>query len=248
MGNDRSTVILSTDNGMIALDSPVKLKILEILEAGSASFDELVEKSSKAKSTISVHLHDLEELNLIKEKTFPNDKRKKYFVLNAIYLAFSQPPLRKQYNKQMDVICKCITKGDSFKENLFGNFCFGMEAYGIDPSPILKKLGIEIGAKISPELSSNNYEGILDELSLFWAEHHLGKMTLLDGDEMGISVIDCHHCGKMPNVGKTLCSMDEGIVEGILKNKLDIDCQVHETECYGTGHNNCKFVVNNIDD
>lgn len=247
MGNDRNTVILSTDNGMIALDSPVKLKILEILEGGFASFDEIVEKSNKAKSTISVHLHDLEKMKLIKEKAYPNDRRKKYFVLNAIYLAFSQPPLRKQYNKQMDVICSCIANGDSFKEKLFGNFCFGMEAYGIDPSPILKKLGIEIGARIGRELESHNFEGILDELSIFWAEHDLGKMSLIDDPDIGISVIDCHHCGKMPNVGKTLCSMDEGIVEGILKNKLNMDCYVQEIECYGTGHNNCKFIVNCMD-
>ena len=34
MDNGRTTAILSTDRGMIALDSPVKLKILEILENG----------------------------------------------------------------------------------------------------------------------------------------------------------------------------------------------------------------------
>ncbi|MDL5501761.1 MAG: winged helix-turn-helix domain-containing protein, partial [Candidatus Methanoperedens sp.] len=80
---NRTTAILYTENGMIALDSPVKLKILEILENGTTSFDELVEKSMKAKSTISVHLNDLKELDLIREKTFPHDKRKKFFVLNS---------------------------------------------------------------------------------------------------------------------------------------------------------------------
>ncbi len=243
MENDRSTVILSTDNGMIALDSPVKLKILEILEIGTASFDELVEKSNKAKSTISVHLHDLEELNLIREKTFPKDKRKKYFVLNAIYLAYSQRPLRKQYNRQMDVIGTSISNGNSFKEKLFGNFCYGMEAYGVNPKPILKRIGNDIGAKIGPELESRDCEGILEELSVFWADHDLGEMTLLKGDQTGISVINCYHCGKMPNVGKTLCSMDEGIIEGVLFSKLKYNCRVREIECYGTGHNHCKFIV-----
>ncbi|MCZ7398747.1 MAG: winged helix-turn-helix domain-containing protein [Candidatus Methanoperedens sp.] len=102
MDKGRTTVILSTDNGMVALDSPVKLKILKLLENGTKSFDELVEKSDKAKSTISVHLHDLEQLNLIQEKTFPNDKRKKYFVLNSLYLAYSETPLRNQYNSHLD--------------------------------------------------------------------------------------------------------------------------------------------------
>ncbi len=48
MENDGITAILFTDKGMVALDSKVKLKILELLEKGTSSFDELVEKSHKA--------------------------------------------------------------------------------------------------------------------------------------------------------------------------------------------------------
>jgi len=230
---------------MIALDSPVKLKILEILENGTASFDELVEKSRKAKSTISVHLHDLEELHLIQEKSFPNDKRKKYFVMNAIYLAYSQTPLNKHYKTQMD--CISTSNGDSFKEKLFCAFRYGMEAYGIDPKPILKKLGADIGKRIGPELKSRDFEGILEELSVFWSDHKLGDMNILRNDQTVISVINCYHCSKMPNVGKTLCSMDEGIIEGVFLSKLKYNCRVREIECYGTGHNNCKFIVDEID-
>jgi len=71
MEMSRNTAILSNDRGMVALDSPVKLKILELLNNGYASFDDLVEKSMKAKSTISVHLHDLQEMNLITGENFP---------------------------------------------------------------------------------------------------------------------------------------------------------------------------------
>ncbi len=241
MNNARTTAILSTDSGMIALDSPVKLKILEILENGTASFDELVERSNKAKSTISVHLHDLEELNLIQEKNFPNDKRKKYYVLNTIYLAFSQMPLNKHYYKQIDNIS--LMNGDSFKEKLFCAFRYGMEAYGINPKPILKRLGNDIGAKIGVEIRSDDSDGVLDELCDFWIENRLGEMTVTKRSKTLISVIDCYNCGKMPNVGKTLCSMDEGIIEGVLFSKLNYNYTVREIECYGMGHNNCKFVI-----
>ncbi len=245
MENGRNTAILSTDRGMIALDSPVKLRILEILENGTASFDELVEKSMKAKSTISVHLNDLKDLDLIREKTFSNDKRKKFFVLNAIYLAYSQAPLNNHYNTQMD--CISMLNGDSFKEKLFCALRYGMEAYGIEPKPILKTLGNNIGTRICPELKSCNLRGILEDLSVFWGEHELGEMTVLNGDQTAISVIDCYHCGKMPNVGKTLCSMDEGIIEGVLSSKLKSGFRVKETECYGTGHDNCKFVIEKVE-
>lgn len=243
MEMSRYTAILSNDRGMVALDSPVKLLILELLNNGYASFDELVEKSMKAKSTISVHLHDLQEMNLIQEKTFPNDKRKKYFVLNAMYLAYSQPPLRQQYDTQMDIIASTIFEGDSFKEKLFCSFRYVMEAHGIDPKPILKKLGTDIGIRIGREFESKECGGILEEISDFWKEHRLGDMTIKNGNGTEISVVNCYHCGNMPDVGKTLCSMDEGFIEGVFLSKLKYTCRVSEIECYGMGHKNCKFIL-----
>lgn len=240
MEKDRTTAIFSTDSGMVALDSPVKLKILELLRSGITSFDELVGKSKKAKSTISVHLHDLEEMNLIQEKTSPDDKRKKYFVLNALYLAYSEPPLRNHYNTYLDNIA---LDGASFKEKLFCSIRYGMEAYGIDPKPILKKMGNDIGTKIGMIFESRDSEGVLNELSVFWENHKLGNMSVMEDSMLTILVNNCYHCSKMPNVGKTLCSMDEGIIEGIFLSRLNLDCEAREIECYGTGYRHCKFVV-----
>ncbi len=243
METERNTAILSTDYGMVALDSEVKLKILGLLANGTTSFDELVEKSKKAKSTISVHLHDLEELNLIQEKTFPSDKRKKYFVLNALYLAYSETPLRDQYDRHLDKIAASILHGDSLREKLFCSFRFGMEAYGIDPKPILKKMGNDLGTKIGPGFKSRNWEDFLNELASFWKNHQLGDMTVVEGIKTVLVVKNCHHCCTMPDVGKTLCSMDEGIMEGVFSSKFDLDYDVRETECHGTGYRHCKFVV-----
>ena len=244
MGHVRNTMIFSTDNGIVALDSPVKLKILEVLRKGTTSFDELVEKSGKAKSTISVHLDDLEDLNLIQEKTDPGDKRKKYFVLNSIYLACSERPLRSHYNKYLEnIVVSEANGGNSFVRSLFHTVRYGMEAYGFDPKPIMKRLGNDIGRKIGSGFESEDYEGILNELSVFWKENRLGDMTTLHSAKTSILIVNCYHCGKMPNVGKTLCSMDEGIFEGIFSSRLSLDCCVREIECFGTGHHHCKFIV-----
>jgi len=53
----------------------------------------------------------------------------------------------------MDIIASSIFDGDSFKEKLFCSFRYVMEAHGIDPKPILKKLGTDIGIRIG--VSSN---------------------------------------------------------------------------------------------
>ncbi|MCE8425792.1 MAG: ArsR family transcriptional regulator [Candidatus Methanoperedens sp.] len=243
MGNDHKTMIFSTEKGIVALDSPVKLKILEILKNGTRCFDDIVEQSGKAKSTISVHLDDLEKLNLILEKTYTEDKRKKYFILNSICLACSEPPLREQYYKHLDTVKISGFNGDSFMKHIFHTIRFGMEAYGFNPKPIMKRLGMDMGTKIGNEFDTDNYYDIMTKLSLFWKANKLGNMTVDRREEAEILITDCYHCSKMPNVGKTLCSMDEGLIEGVFSSCLDIQCNVKETECYGTGYDHCKFVI-----
>ena len=235
-------MIFSTENGIVALDSPVKLKILEMLRNGAASFDDLVEQSGKAKSTISVHLDDLEEQNLILEKSYPNDKRKKYFYLNSMCFAYSEMPMMMQYQKNMGAFEISAINGDSLITHIFQTVRYGMEAYGFDPKPILKRLGMDIGTRLGPEFRSNNETGLLQELSKFWSLHNLGNMKIINSSSPAVMVTECYHCSKMPNVGKTLCSMDEGILEGIFSTRLNIDHTFKETECFGTGYQHCKFV------
>ncbi len=242
MGHDRNMMIFSTENGIVALDSPVKLKILEMLRKGAASFDDLVEQSGKAKSTISVHLDDLEEQNLILEKSSPNDKRKKYFYLNSVCFAYSEMPMMMQYQKNMGAFEISATNSDSLIMHIFQTVRYGMEAYGFDPKPIMKRLGRDIGTRLGTEFRSNNVSGLLHELSEFWSLHKLGNMKIINSNSPAVMVTGCYHCSKMPNVGKTLCSMDEGILEGIFSSRLNIDYTFKETECFGTGYQHCKFI------
>jgi len=235
-------MIFSTENGIVALDSPVKLKILEMLRKGAVSFDDLVEQSGKAKSTISVHLDDLEEQNLILEKPSPNDKRKKYFYLNSVCFAISEMPLMTHYQKNMGAFEISAMNGDSLITHIFQTVRYGMEAYGFDPKPIMKRLGRDIGTRLGPEFRSNDASGLFHELSKFWGLHKLGNMKIINSSSSAVIVTGCYHCSKMPNVGKTLCSMDEGILEGIFSSRLNIDCTFKETECFGTGHQHCKFI------
>jgi predicted hydrocarbon binding protein len=239
-------MIYANENGIVSLDSPVKLKILEMLRKGTVSFDDLVEQSGKAKSTISVHLDDLEKLDLIQEKSFPEDKRKKYFFLNSVCIACSEMPIMKQYQKNLDIFEISSLDGDSLLMHIFQTVRYGMEAYGFNPKPIMKRLGRDIGTRLGPELESNDAEGLLQELSEFWKSQKLGDMKITNSSHPAVIVTECYHCSKMPNVGKTLCSMDEGIMEGIFSSRLGIEYTFKEIECFGNGYQHCKFIFEEI--
>ena len=78
--------LFSTSEGIYAINSPVRVKILSMLRKGELNFDQLVELSGKAKSTVSVHLRRMADEGIIGSKTDPLDARKKIFFIKSEYL------------------------------------------------------------------------------------------------------------------------------------------------------------------
>ncbi|HIH86507.1 MAG TPA: ArsR family transcriptional regulator [Methanosarcinales archaeon] len=240
------TIIFSTENGMVALDSPVKLKIVEFIHGKPRSFEDVVNECCKAKSTISVHLKDLVMQNIILEQKDPSDKRKKHYSLNSQFIAYSQTPIQNCYNRIIDRLMDTVDSGNSEME-FFRTLChtirYGLEAYGMNPKPVFKNIGNDIGQKMSRFFVAGSIEELLTEMAVFWQLHSLGEIEIHNLDPLTLIVHDCFDCSDMPNVGRTLCALVEGIIEGIFEASLKLSVTVKELECFGTGHNHCKFEI-----
>ena len=89
---------------MIAIESPIKNKILQKLQERELTFEELIEVCGKAKSTMSVHLNDLLKMGMVYKRVDPNDRRKKYFGINTDLLASSRVPVDAHYHKILETI------------------------------------------------------------------------------------------------------------------------------------------------
>jgi predicted hydrocarbon binding protein len=235
--------IYSTKKGMIALESPIKNKILQKLSERELTFEELIEVCGKARSTMSVHLNDLLNMGLVYKRIDSRDRRKKYFGLNTDLLVSSRMPVSTHYDKILQSIAGTVGDQYGFLKSLFHLVRSGMESYGVDTSPALKKIGRDVGRTLAPYFKSRTADALLKEVSAFWEAQGLGKVKILKGDVPTIIVDDCFDCSAMPNIGRTQCSMDEGILEAIIEEKLKVKCSIEEVECYGTGHNHCKFVI-----
>lgn len=241
--NHNQTIIFSTEEGMVAVDSPVKLKILQFIGNQSRSFDEIVSDCLKAKSTISVHLKDLIEQNLIQEHRDDNDKRKKTFSLNTQFIAYSQAPIQNSYDR---ILKKLITSVDNeleFFKTLCHTIRYGLEAYGMNPRPVMKMIGNDIGKHLSDLFVSDSLDDMMPEIADFWKSHDLGIVEVSGHDPLTITIHECYDCSDMPDVGRTLCALDEGLLEGIFAVCLNMTTRVKEIECFGTGYDHCTFIV-----
>lgn len=189
---------------------------------------------------VSVHLSDLKDLGIIKEKRHSEDERKKIFYLSSKLLGKSDTPFDVHYRKILENLKE--TEGDEYEflKSLFHLIRYGLISFGLDIHPALKEIGKDAGRSIAENFSSQTEEELKEEIGEFWRSTGLGKVEI---SESYITIKDCFDCGDMPEVGHTLCSLDEGMIEGIYEERLGKEVTVREVECFGTGERHCRFKI-----
>ncbi|WGI18044.1 V4R domain-containing protein [Methanonatronarchaeum sp. AMET-Sl] len=236
---EKPTTIYTTPKGAIPIKSPTKNHILKILQNKPMTGSQITKKINKSKSTTSVHLQDLQKLNLIKTQKHPEDARKKIYKTNTNQIGKTSKPTDQNYKK----ILKNIQNTENTQQllkGLFHTIRYGLKSLGIDIHPALKQMGQDIGKALAPKFQSNNTQDLLKEIQKYWQKHQLGQIQI---QKNTITIKDCFDCSDMPEIGRPLCSLDEGIIEGIINTKTQNNIQITETECYGLGHNHCKFQI-----
>ncbi len=224
MNNGDNTAIFSTDIGVIALNGSVKIKILNFLKTGCRSFDEIVQHTGKAKSTISVHLNDLKGQNLLEESMDPNDRRKKVYFLKCQFVACSQEPGMKQYSEMLDLISSPNMRSFGCLKCLFHAVQYGFRAHGVNCDPIMRKIGNDVGASLSKNFTSEGINNVLKEMMIFWEDHDIGSFTVVSYNPVKIAVDNFFDCRSIPIREKTLCSFAQGVFEGVFREKLHTEC------------------------
>ncbi|MFQ5800543.1 MAG: V4R domain-containing protein [Candidatus Hydrothermarchaeales archaeon] len=235
--------LYATKETVVAVKGGVKRQILQLLTEGSRGFEEIVTTTGKARSTISKHLEGLEEEGLISSFTDKKDKRKKHYVMEARLIGISIEGSPSFDRKTIGDIATSLGDPADFINAVLRSIRYKFDSLGIDVAPMLHQLGKEVGTVIAREVVSDDLEGVLGEVKTFWEGHGLGNVKVLEKKPQTFVVTNCYECSDMPNVGKTLCAFDEGILEAIFSSKLKRGVTVKEIECAGTGYNHCKFVV-----
>ncbi len=239
---ESKTEFFYNEKGLIAIGSPVKLQILNLLREEPKSFDEIVKFTAKAKSTISVHLNNLRSCELVEESFDPRDRRRKIYSFTSRYMGCSQEPFIEHYRSLLEKAPACRNDRFCFAEILLHALYFGFEAYGIDNAPVVKTIGNDLGRSISPIFESETFEELLKEIGDFLEFQGKCRVNLLV-DLPGLQIEDDFKASSMPVTGQPFCTLREGIIEGILREKLKKEYRVTETECYGSGHEHCLFKI-----
>jgi hypothetical protein len=118
----------------------------------------------------------------------------------------------------------------------------GFDARGINNRPFMKLVGKDIGNHISVAFDFADICDVFEEMRSYWGSHRLGRMYIEDTDPLTIRVKDCFECESLPVTGEPVCSFDEGVLEGIMKQTVGLNIPFREIECYAAGDDHCLFV------
>ena len=237
--------LFATDSGIRAIDSPVLVNILAMLKEREMPFDEIVARSGKAKSTISVHLNRMIEAGVIGSRLDPEDRRKKIFFLNSSYLG----GLQKEASIDNDIRDYFLkAKGGlpdmfAFYRLMFRTIRVELYRQGVNIEPILSDAGYKMGQALYEVVKSDDLDEMLGNIARFWSDHQLGRMVVASRDPLTIYVYDCFECSDLPQLGRPACAFDIGILKAIFIARYGKDPGVKEIGCYAMGDDRCTFVI-----
>jgi uncharacterized protein len=236
--------IFSSKKQVDVVKGHVKVQILDALCGRNMSFNEIVELTGKAKPTVSQHLRELVDDGLIRSIKDPNDKRRKIFAINAEFLG--ELSTKKEAKFDIDkYFSQLPTLSDPFEFYRLILRALRTEFWneGINIDPILHNAGKRVGDVFYEELEAPDIDTLLENLSEFWTEKHLGRIEVKTREPLTICVYDCFECKDLPEIGEPACSFDSGLLDAIFSKHFNKKINSIETTCFAMGDDCCSFVI-----
>ncbi|MGV8087767.1 MAG: V4R domain-containing protein [Methanomicrobiales archaeon] len=245
--DEGDVLFFSTVKKKVAISSPVKVLILDLVKRGPTPLEIIVERSGKAKSTITKHIQDLEEAGLIVTHTNPDDNRRRILTISADEigrLTSAESSIRPgiYYIPKLNSTFSGEDIAQFFRFILVTLRTKAM-TIGINIDPVLKQAGIQVGEVLAPALAAETNDGVVKKIAEFWKIHHLGIVTLCSTMPLSIEVKDCFECQDLPVTGHEGCPFDKGVITAIFSYHLKCPVTVVEEECYSKGNDRCLFVI-----
>ncbi|WP_431061744.1 V4R domain-containing protein [Methanobacterium sp.] len=236
--------LFSTKEGINIIKSPMKAEIVSILNENEMNFDKIVEHTGKSKSTISEHLQALTDEGIIGEKPDKEDRRKKIFYIKSRHLGGVST--KKELEETAPDIKFTITDYKNpfeFYRLLFRTIRVALLKEGINIDPLLHDAGINIGETFYKELQAEEIDKFIGNIGEFWENNKLGRIEVKNKEPLILNAYDCFECEDLPQIGRSACAFDSGVLEAIFSQYFGHKVNVEEVKCYAKGDDYCSFVI-----
>ena len=240
--------LYSTTTGLQPVSSPIKRKILEFLSKGKKTQKEVMKLVKRTQSTTARHMLELEAAGLIKSYIDENDSRRKIYTVTGELVAKGGNPVNELTGHLERSTEKGLKKDGNLKDNINKSLRFVVESWGLSLDSMLRETGHSIGLHVAKKLGPSNgdLKDIIKELAIFWKDNNIGMIKIHKEKPLVLRIESNYDCTGVPEIGKPLCALDEGIMETVFRERTKNNWKVREYACHGTGHEHCLFKLNEI--
>ncbi len=247
-GADRAAVevdFFKTPRGVRIVDSPTRSRILGMLGNGELSFEEIVARTARAKSTVSVHLRELVADGVLGSRNDPDDGRRKFFFVEAEYLGqlSDAERLEGDVGRLLADYDPADPDPAAFYRAVLRSIRVALLDGGINIDPILHAAGRGLGHGLARSFAGMTTEELLAALAEFWSRHALGRLEVAATAPLELVVYDCFECMDLPYLGRPACAFERGLVTAVFEAHYGGAVLVDETACYAMGSGHCRFVI-----
>lgn len=226
------------------MGSPTRSRILRLLEDGELTFEEIVEHTERAKSTVSVHLREMVADGVLGSRNDPDDGRRKYFYIDATYLGrlSDAEVLETDPARLLGDYDPADPDPASFYRSVLRSIRVALLGSGINIDPVLFAAGQALGRRLAPSFAGKTMAELLPALANFWESHALGRFEVVSTAPLELVVYDCFECIDLPYLGRPACAFDQGLLAAVFEDHFGRGILVDETACYAMGSGHCRFL------
>ncbi|MEN6518893.1 MAG: V4R domain-containing protein [Methanospirillum sp.] len=238
-----------TPLGLRVVDSPTRGRILGLLGNGELAFEEIVERTGRAKSTVSVHLRELVADGVLGSRNDPDDGRRKYFHIEAEYLGrlSDADRLEADVGRLLSDYDPADPDPAAFYRAMLRSIRVALLGGGINIDPLLNAAGRGLGRGLALTFADLATGELLEALTGFWLRHSLGRLEVAATAPLELVVYDCFECMDLPYLGRPACAFERGLLTAVFDAHYGGATLIEETACYAMGSGHCRFVIEPAD-
>ncbi len=240
---DGAFELYSVDDGSIRsitqVSDPLHVRILSELSKTPLSMSEIAEITGKAQSTLSVHMEQLVNRNLISCEFDKNDSRRKIFTLISKKMASSKDTVDVPKD-DLNGLFEELMESKEFYKDILITLLLRLNVSGLDISPLTYDMGKDLATYISTRLPSNKLEDVISWIQEFYERNAIGEVCIYTFMPLTIII---RHYDTVPTSIESIASFNHGFFIGLLSGATKRTYVITKSEIFGTDNNYQKFVL-----
>ncbi len=232
-------VLYLTRNGLVNISNSVSTSILIELSKKELSLTDLVEKTGKPQSTLSVHLDKMLKSGVIKAADDPKDNRRKTYSLDSVCLARTVPPNPKSFEVAKEIFDDMSKSPQQIGAHMTSFIISAINSIGLSTAPMFEILGRIYSEALKDKMENGQIQDVVSKLSEYYSYTNMGEITVFSHNPLTLVVKSdpCVNRGATESFGMYA----KGFFIHALEEIYEMPISVKSEEIFGAEDNYYRF-------